>query len=298
MIHVHDLAKRYGAVEAVRGVSFSVEAGETFGIIGPNGAGKSTILKMLLGLVRPDRGTVTVDGVDLRRDPVALRARIGYVPQRDGFDEAATGREALRFLARLRRVDPAEVETRAREVGVEDLLDRRIGTLSGGQRQRMSVAAALLGDPPVLLLDEPTASLDPRATAEFRGLVERLAEEGRTVLLCSHLLADVERLCDRVLVLLDGRVAATETLGGPVPSRLEIRVDDPGSLNGELRPFGEAVRRTPDGRVIAELSPADQVRLVLALAQGGRVIHSLETRRVSLEDRFLRAVGNENESHD
>ena len=212
MIRATGLSKRYGAVQALDGVDFEVAAGETLGIIGPNGAGKTTLLKVLLGLVRPDAGQVVIAGVDLAVEPVALRRTIGYVPQHDGFEERSTGREALGFLARLRGVPTAEVEARAATVGVAQLLDRPVGTLSGGQRQRLSVAAALLGDPPVLLLDEPTASLDPRATAGFRRLVGRLAAAGRTIVLCSHLLDDVERLCDRVLVLLDGRVAAVETV--------------------------------------------------------------------------------------
>jgi ABC-type multidrug transport system ATPase subunit len=212
MIRVEGLVKSYGSVQAVRGVDFRVAPGETFGVIGPNGAGKSTLLKILLGLVRPDQGTVSVDGIDLFARPVEARRRMGYVPQRDGFDEGSTGRQALRFLARLRGVDPGSVGACAALVGVEQLLDRMVGTLSGGQRQRLSLAASLIGEPPVLLLDEPTASLDPRATAEFRRLVERLGKEGRTIVLCSHLLGDVERLCDRVLVLLEGKVAALESV--------------------------------------------------------------------------------------
>jgi ABC-type multidrug transport system ATPase subunit len=212
MIRIRDVAKRYGAVQALQEVGFDVARGETLGVIGPNGAGKTTLLKVLLGLVRADTGTVAVDGTDLADDPVGLRRRIGYVPQYDGFEERSTGREALGFLARLRGVPTAEVEVHAGTVGVAAQLDRPVGVLSGGQRQRLSVAAALLGDPPVLLLDEPTASLDPRATASFRKLVGRMAAEGRTVMLCSHLLDDVERLCDRVLMLLDGRVAGIEVM--------------------------------------------------------------------------------------
>jgi ABC-type multidrug transport system ATPase subunit len=219
MIRAVDLVKRYGPVTAVNGVGFEVERGSTLGIIGPNGAGKSTLLKILLGLVHPTSGTVLVDGVDLRRDPVAVRRRIGYVPQRAGFEETVTGRAALEFLARLRRVPRDHVDPAARIVGVDHLLERTVGTLSGGERQRLSVAAALLGDPPALLLDEPTASLDPGATVEFRALVRRLSGEGRTILLCSHLLDDVERLCHRVLVLLDGRVASDEVVDSSLGAR-------------------------------------------------------------------------------
>jgi len=225
MIRIAGLKKSYGPVEALRGIDFEVNAGETFGVIGPNGAGKTTLLKVLLGLVRQDGGELIIDGLSMDSDPIELKARIGYVPQRDGFEENATGREALTFLARLRGTETSSVGKMARQVGVEDLLDREIGTLSGGQRQRLSLAAALLGDPPLLLLDEPTASLDPRATVDFRDLISRMAGEGRTILLCSHLLDDVERLCDRVLVLLEGQVAAIEKIHPEDrrPSALESR---------------------------------------------------------------------------
>ena len=227
MIQVVGVSKRYGAVQALDAVGFAVPAGQTLGVIGPNGAGKTTLLKILLGLVRPDTGTVTIDGTTLARDPIGLRRRIGYVPQHDGFEERSTGRQALDFLARLRGVGLSEVEGCARAVGVDHLLARQVGTLSGGQRQRLSVAAALLGAPPVMLFDEPTASLDPRATASFRDLVGQMGRDGRTILLCSHLLGDVERLCDRVIMLLDGKVAAQEVLdqkgAHAVPGGLEAR---------------------------------------------------------------------------
>ena len=209
MIHVEGITKSYGPVHALKGVTFLVERGETLGIIGPNGAGKTTLLKILLGLVRPDQGKVLVHGLDLAREPRGVRRAIGYVPQRAVFEEFHTGFEALGFLARLRGADPDEITAHAAQVGVGHLLSRKVGTLSGGERQRLSLAAALLGNPPVLLLDEPTASLDPEATATFRALIGRLTADGRTILLCSHLLSDVERLCHRVLVLLEGRVAAT-----------------------------------------------------------------------------------------
>ncbi len=227
MIQVEGVSKSYGSVQALRGVSLVVARGETLGVIGPNGAGKTTLLKILLGLVRPDRGSVTVDGLDLLNDPIAVRSRIGYVPQQDGFEERDTGREALTFLARLRGSPDDEILRHVASVGGESWIDRPTGTLSGGQRQRLSVAAALLGDPPVLLLDEPTASLDPRATASFRDLMSSLAADGRTLVLCSHLLDDVERLCDRVVVLLEGEIAAVETIDRtqdlPVRGGLESR---------------------------------------------------------------------------
>jgi len=253
VISVEGVHKRYGSVHALRGVDFHVQKGETFGIIGPNGAGKTTVLKILLGLVHPDRGSLTVGGLDSRQHPIGVRHLIGYVPQTDGFEERCTGRESLEFLSRLRGVEKDRVGEHAAAVGVEHLLERTVGTLSGGQRQRLSLAAALLGDPPVLLLDEPTASLDPRATAGFRDLVERLAGEGRTIVLCSHFLADVERLCNRVMILLDGRVEAIENNRESATAELTL-LAEPGTPIRSVRTkrpsleerFLRAVRREPN----------------------------------------------------
>lgn len=293
MILVENVRKRYGNVQALRGVDFRVARGETFGIIGPNGAGKSTVLKIMLGLVHPDAGSVVIDGVSLRKDPVGARRHIGYVPQKDGFDDQSTGGEALAFLARLRDVAPERIEAYTDAVGVRPLLPRKIGTLSGGQRQRLSLAAALLGDPPVLLLDEPTASLDPRATADFRTLVERLASEGRTIVLCSHLLADVERLCHRVLILLDGRVEGVETGRVPAAADLHLDVDASPEARAVLERFRGSFTWKNGSGLTARVSREDQVRLIRALDVAGVAIRSLETRRPSLEDRFLAATNKE-----
>jgi ABC-type multidrug transport system ATPase subunit len=290
MIRVEGIEKRYGPVTALRGVTFSVARGETLGVIGPNGAGKTTLLKILLGLVYSDRGTVSVDGIDLRRDPRAVRRRIGYVPQRAVFEEFHTGLEALGLLARLRGVAESDIAAHAAQAGVDHLLARKVGTLSGGQRQRLSLAAALLGNPPVLLLDEPTASLDPEATATFRALIQRLAGEGRTLVLCSHLLADVERLCDRVLVLLEGRVAAMETMHRTEAPVLHLSVADPVKARAATADFGDLVRWNGNGTMRAELAPAEMVRLLARLHASGIDVTRLETRRPTLEDRFLAAI--------
>jgi ABC-type multidrug transport system ATPase subunit len=220
------------------------------------------------------------------------------VPQKDGFEERSTGREALAFLARLRGVDGAQVDEYARMVGVDELLERPVGTLSGGQRQKLSLAAALLGDPPVLLLDEPTASLDPRATAGFRKLVERLATEGRTIVLCSHLLSDVERLCHRVLILLDGRVEGVEPKRAPGPADLFVDIDNTAKARDLLTSFGAETTWMNGSGLLARMSGEDQVRLLALLSAAGVPIRSFETRRPSLEERFLEAVRPETDAND
>ena len=299
MIQVEGITKSYGSVRALKGVSFSVDRGETLGVIGPNGAGKTTLLKILLGLVRPDHGSVRVDGLDLTRDPRGVRRAIGYVPQRAVFEEFHTGFEALGFLARLRGADADEITAHAAQVGVDHLLSRKVGTLSGGQRQRLSLAAALLGHPPVLLLDEPTASLDPEATATFRALIHRLTAEGRTMVLCSHLLADVERLCHRVLVLLDGQVAATETMGEVEPPELCINVADPETARIALAEFASQVRWNGNGELRARMAPSEMLRFLSRLESLKIPVTRLETRRPSLEERFMATLArSKEERHD
>jgi ABC-type multidrug transport system ATPase subunit len=212
VIRAQGLVKRYGAVLAVDHLSFAVSPGETFAIVGPNGAGKTTTLRLLLGLARPDQGTITVGARRLPPHDPEARADLGYVPQKVAFPRGRTVAEVLRFFADLRGLDANAVGRAIERVGLGDFAARRATELSGGYTQRLSLAQALLADPSLLVLDEPTASLDPEATWEFRSLVERLRAEGKTILLCSHLLSEVERVADRVLILVDGRQAALERM--------------------------------------------------------------------------------------
>jgi Cu-processing system ATP-binding protein len=212
MIRVESLRKRYGAVAAIDGLSFAVTPGETFALIGPNGAGKTTTLKCLLGLVRPDGGRIAIGPAALAPTEPAARRSLGYVPQRVEFPAGRTSAEVLGFFAALRGLPRAAVGEALTAVGMAELAMRRASELSGGYVQRLSLAQALLGDPELLVLDEPTASLDPQATWEFRSLVLELKRQGKTIVLCSHLLSEVERLADRVLILVGGRAAALESM--------------------------------------------------------------------------------------
>ncbi len=205
MIELQEVEKHYGRVRALAGVSLRVPAGAVYGLIGPNGAGKTTALRLIAGLSRPTRGAIRVAGVDARRGG-AGRAMVGYLPQRVEVNRLATVREVLDLFARLRNLEAAAVERAVAEGGLREECDRRVAELSGGMRQRLGLAIARLGDPPILLLDEPNAGLDPRAVIELRRYVRRLADEGRTVVISSHSLAELELVCDRLVVLVEGRV--------------------------------------------------------------------------------------------
>lgn len=208
LVTVRDLTKRYGGRTVVDDVSFDVRPGEVLALLGPNGAGKTTVLKCLLGLVRPDAGDITVGGRSWVRGGAAVRALLGYVPQQTDLGDEITGAELLSLVAGLRRLGPKDLTRATREAGAEGLLGQPLDTLSGGQRQRVLLAQALLGDPPLLVFDEPTVSLDPVAQHEYIHMVRSLRDGGRAILLCTHLLHEVERVADRALVLDGGTMRA------------------------------------------------------------------------------------------
>ncbi len=211
MIRYEGFAKSYGRVAAVAGVDLSMRAGETLGLIGPNGSGKSTTLKAAVGLVRPTRGRVLVDGLDAARGPEA-RACLGYLPQRLSFPEAVTARAAMRFYARLRGAAADEADALLERVGLADAAGRITDQFSGGMRQRLGLAIALLGHPRALVLDEPSAALDPTGALLVRDLLLEIGADGTTVLLSSHDLGEVAAVADRIGIFASGAMVALGTL--------------------------------------------------------------------------------------
>ena len=227
-IEADRLEKSFGDTLAVRDVSFRVERGEVMGFLGPNGAGKSTTIRMLTGVYPPSAGRASIAGHDVVREKIAARRALGYLPERTPlYGDMAVARY-LAFMAEMKGIPPGEVRgaiARAMEAAaVGHVAHRLVGNLSKGYRQRVGIAQAILGDPRVLILDEPTSGLDPEQAAEIRSLIRGLADERRTVVLSSHILSEVERICSRVIVMAGGRILA---------------VDEPARLEERLRPFRE-----------------------------------------------------------
>ena len=219
IIQVKDLRKSYGDLKAVDGVSFSVSAGEVFGILGPNGAGKTTTLEILEGMREPDGGTVVVNGVDVQKDPRAVKKVIGIQLQSSAFFDRLSLVEILDVMASLyyREVDALQL---LREVELADRAGALFKELSGGQKQRFSVASTLVNDPILLFLDEPTTGLDPQARRHMWELVQRFKSEGRTVLLTTHYMEEAEELCDRVAIMDHGKIVAMDRPAALVDSLL------------------------------------------------------------------------------
>src|SRR3984893_11437718 len=231
VIQVENLVKRYGDVEALRGVSFSVSEGEVFGLIGPNGAGKTTTVEILEGLRTPDGGRVSVCGLDPQRDSSALKHEIGAALQSTSLPDKLRVMEALRLFASFykRRRNPEELLKR---FGLEEKRNTIYSQLSGGQKQRLALAMALVNDPKVLFFDEPTAGLDPQVRREIYDIIEELRREKKTIVMTTHYIEEAERLCDRVAIVDHGTVIA---LGTPRElkersgdkTRLEVRLSKP-----------------------------------------------------------------------
>ena len=296
LIEARGLGKRYGDVVAVDDLSFHVEAGETFALIGPNGAGKTTTLKMLLGLTHPDRGTLALGPEGRSPRDARTRHALGSVPQRVEFPPGRTVTDVLAFFAALRGLPPAAIGRALERVGLAAHAARRASELSGGYAQRLSLAQALLGDPALLVLDEPTASLDPEATWEFRTLVESLQREGATIVLSSHLLAEVERVADRVLILVDGRCAALERMDDlrarqAHATRLALDVAGAEARASEvLARAGIAVAGIDAGRLVVEATDDRGPRALEALRVAGVTVVAFEIVRPTLEEIFLEVV--------
>ncbi|MFI6708701.1 ABC transporter ATP-binding protein [Nonomuraea sp. NPDC050478] len=265
------LRKRYGDVTAVEDVGFSIAPGQAYGLLGPNGAGKTTTISMLVGLLRPDAGTVLVGGTDLAADPRRAKARIGYVPQEIALYPELTGRENLRFFGRLfglpRRGLAARIEEVLDLIGLSDRADGRLDTYSGGMRRRINIGAALLHRPDVLILDEPTVGVDPQSRKAILDGLELLVGDGMSLLYTSHYMEEVERVCDRVAIIDHGRIIAEGTrreLIAMVGSADKIEL----VLDGDVE-AAYAKLRTVEGVIEAARTGAESVRLI---AEGGRYL--------------------------
>ena len=216
VIEAKNLTKRYGSATVVKGISFSVARGEIFGLLGPNGAGKTTTILMLLGLSDISDGTARVLDHDPVREPLAVKRRVGYLPDQVGFYDNLTAADNLRYIARLIGLSREEREEKIvaalAHVGLSDVIDKRVGTFSRGMRQRLGLAEILMKDAQVAILDEPTSGLDPQVTVELLDIIRDLKQRGVSVLLSSHLLARVQSVCDRVALFNEGNIALMGTV--------------------------------------------------------------------------------------
>jgi ABC-2 type transport system ATP-binding protein len=297
VIEVQDLYKSYGPVEAVRGLSFVVEQGEVFGLLGPNGAGKTSTVEMLEGLRMPDRGTVRVCGLDPQQTGNRFKEKIGAILQQTNLPDKLRVKEAIDLFAELYRKH-ADTDELLKRFQLEEKSTAFYKDLSGGQKQRLALAMALVNDPTVVFLDEPTAGLDPQVRREIYDIIENLKHEKKTVLITTHYIEEAERLCDRVAIVDSGKVIATGTprelkQKSVGQTRIEVRLARP-PANGTLGHIdGVTDYREFDGSYVLRSArpPQTIVALVKQLEAEGNELQSLEMFSPSLEDVFIELTG-------
>ncbi len=305
LLQASNLSKSFGARRAVDGVSLRVLAGQTVGLLGPNGAGKSTTVGMLCGLVRPDAGEVMLDGEAVTPDAMGAKRKIGLVPQDLALYEDLSAHENLRLFGALYDLKGAALAARVRDVlALVNLADRardKVGTFSGGMKRRLNIAAAMLHDPALLILDEPTVGVDPQSRNAIFETLEQLKREGRSLIYTSHYMEEVERLADHIVIVDHGKVIADESPAGLhklLPAQAALRFE----LNAPLQPQHLELLRAEAGvaslaagedkRYEVQLADTDGAVPVLAwLEKNGYRLAHFATARASLEDIFLHLTG-------
>ncbi len=307
MIKVRDLTKNYGNVKAVKGISFDVEMGHVYGFLGPNGAGKSTTMNMICGCLAPTEGSVTIDGCDILEDAVEAKRHIGYLPEIPALYMDMTPYEMLEFVGQAKKLSGDElydeIDYVMEKTKITEVEGRLIKNLSKGYRQRVGIAVALMGDPDIIILDEPTVGLDPLQILEIRDLIRELGEE-HTVILSSHILQEISAVCDRVIMISRGTIVANDTLENLLnkadDSAKKLKVETKGtdgSIREALSQIGEisdvdisgmetktVVIKFADGELKSDA-------VVLALSGAGLPILSITEEQTSLEDVFVQLAG-------
>lgn len=306
MIFARGLTKRYGNFTAVDSLDLEIRPGEVFGLLGPNGAGKTTTVLMLLGLSEPSAGFARVVGLDPARDPLQVKRKVGYLPDSVGFYGGMSGRENMRYTARLnglpRPLAESRIDELLRDVRLTEAADRKVETYSRGMRQRLGIADALVKDPTVLILDEPTIAIDPAGVDEILGLLRRLvAEHNLTILLSSHILGQVQSICDRLAffsagkVVADGRLEDLRSRAGGGVIAFEVGADgDPGAIEHALRSVsGVTEVRRDAGERSRWLIHADRdvaAAVTGALAAAGQSVYHLRRRGEDLLEIYRNLV--------
>ncbi len=297
-IAVSHLTKTYKDTIAVNDVSFTVKRGEIFGFLGPNGAGKTTTLKALLGLIHTDGGTITIDGHDIYHDGIQAKKQLAYLPERVALYDNLTPTQTMQFFCELRGEDPSQIPIILKEVGLDQVSTRKVGGFSKGMVQLLGIAQILIGHPSICILDEPSSGLDPRWVKVVREKIRQLNDAGATVIFSSHILSEVESLCDRVAIIDKGRLIAEDSLEKiqsvvQVKPRLEITV--PG-LKGKTPKVLQGLSGISDlsirGDVITvTCEPSLRGKIITLLQDGGYTVGNIKTIEPSLEDAFLKLVG-------
>jgi len=302
IIEVEDLVKHYGEIKALDSISFGVEEGETFGLLGPNGAGKTTLMEILCGLRRFDSGKVSIRGFDLAKDAYKVRSIIGFCTQETLLYDLLSVRENFAFSASLysltRKKFKERVEFSAKVLGVGEFLDRKVQQLSGGMKRRANLAAAIIHDPPIVILDEPTVGFDPTIKREFWDLIENLKGTGKTVLLSTHDMYEADEICDRVAIMEKGKIAALdkprilkETIGGAASIHVRVKENQTKQALALLKEYTGTQKEDDEIQIVAKDPWKTMTEVSNKLSSKGILTEKIEVVEPTLEDVFIKLSG-------
>jgi ABC-2 type transport system ATP-binding protein len=296
-IEVDGLTKKYKDVTAVDDLSFNIRTGEIFGLLGPNGAGKTTTIKAILSLIHANSGEIKINGFDIKKQGIEARRSVGYLPERVAFYDNLTPLQTLHFFCELWGVDKSVAKPLISEVGLEDAIGRKVGTYSKGMVQLLGVAQVMLGNPPIYILDEPMAGLDARWVKTIREKIKMLNEQGASILFSSHILSEVENICDRVAIINKGELIAEDTVANlnkylKIKPRLEISI--PG-LNGKIPEVIKSLKGVEavdakDDELFVTCESSVRSKVITALEDAGLKIDNIKTIEPSLEEAFVKLV--------
>ncbi|WP_308510957.1 ATP-binding cassette domain-containing protein [uncultured Treponema sp.] len=300
MIEVENVSKLFGNFRAVDGISFSIQTGEIVGLLGPNGAGKTTTMRMISGFLEPDSGTVKIDGLDVLKNPVETKRKIGYMPESAPMYSDMIVADYLKYIAEIENQNPAEKCRELAEVcGLKEVMHKNIGELSRGNRQRVGLAHALMGNPEILILDEPTSGLDPNQVLEVRSLIKQIGKT-HTVIISTHILSEVEMLCGRVIIISGGKKVAdspTEELREHFGNSSEVQICVSGASTEEAEKIFRGINGVSkiysslnDGKIEFRISVEKNIEvrpeLAKACVQNGLELFEMQQKKNSLEDVF------------
>jgi ABC-2 type transport system ATP-binding protein len=296
-IEVNGLTKIYKDVVAVENLSFKVRKGEIFGFLGPNGAGKTTTIKAILSLIHSNSGEIRINGFDIKNEGIKARESVGYLPERVAFYPNLNPMQTMHFFCELWGVDKSVAKNLIKEVGLENAIDRKVGTFSKGMVQLLGVAQVMIGKPPVYILDEPMGGLDARWVKTIREKIKMLNKEGATILFSSHILSEVENICDRVAIINRGKLIAVDTVENlnkflKIKPLLEITIKD---LGGKIPDVVKDLKgieavEAKDDKLFVTCDSSVRSQVITKIEESGLKIDNIKTIEPSLEDAFVRLI--------
>ncbi len=299
-ISVENLIKNYNGNNAVDNISFKVEKGEIYGFLGPNGAGKTTTIKSILGLINIDSGNIKINDIDILNNGKEAKKYIGYLPERVSFYDNLSAYQNMCFIAEMKKTSPDECKSLIEEFGLSNAINKKVGAFSKGMIQRLGMARALIGKPPILILDEPTGGLDPRGVVLIRSKIKEMKNKGHTIFVSSHILSEIQEICDRVCIINNGKIVAQDTVDSlrkilnikpKITIELEIINDKIIKSLNEIKGIEKIDIRKNNIDVICDSEL--KARIIVIIEKSGGKILNILTKDPSLEDVFMKFTGGE-----